>query len=409
MDPDERKIQQLNAGIPTIYEENLKDFLQTGLASKRLTFSSDAQAAVNFSNLMMICVGTPTLANGLSDLRYVQSVVDSIVKYNLTNEYKLIIEKSTLPVGSHKQLKEWIRALSPAYYDHYEIASNPEFLREGKAIDDFLQPDRIICGTSSERATELLKELYHSFIKAGSPILFTSVASAELIKQAANSFLAMKISYANMLAEICERVDANIGDVSKGIGLDSRIGSQFLQAGIGYGGSCFPKDIAAFIRTGEELGLNLNLLRETTVINTRQRDRLVSKIISSMGNLHNKQITLLGLAFKPDTDDVRETPANYIARELLGHQAKLKLYDPIANENFKLQLQPSDNVSYASSLIEAITHSHAIILLTAWEEFLLADYRELKSHLADTYFFDARNALNKEQLLEAGYRYINMG
>ncbi|NIZ41384.1 UDP-glucose/GDP-mannose dehydrogenase family protein (plasmid) [Entomospira entomophila] len=407
-DIDTLKIKQLRAGITPIYEENLEQMLQETIASGRLTFTQDAQMAVDYSPLQMICVGTPSRSDGTANLSYIKDVVHSIVQHNHKAEKKLLIEKSTVPVGTHKQIYQWIEDLE-APIERYEVASNPEFLREGKALDDFLHPDRIVCGVASDWAEDLFRQLYASFQADGYPLLFTNVASAELIKQASNSFLAMKISYANMLAEVCELVDASVVDVTKGMGLDRRIGKEFLQAGIGFGGSCFPKDVSAFIRTGEELGLNLGLLRETLMVNARQRDRLVQKILFAMGDLHNKRIAIWGLAFKPDTDDVRETPAIYLVRELLGRQATVHLYDPIAIPNFQKIVKESATVHYCSSALEAIQLVDAVVLLTPWQEFLTIDYKNISQIVQGKHFFDARNSLDQEEMKQFGFHYVGMG
>jgi UDPglucose 6-dehydrogenase len=400
------KLTQLQQGTSPIYEESLSDLLQKTLASGHLHFTADMTTGVMASTIVMLCVGTPQQADGQADLSYVKQAVLEIATHS-TNEYKLVVEKSTVPVNTHHNISQWLAELSITH--HLEVASNPEFLREGKAVHDFMHPNRIVCGVASEKAQTLLKELYHPFTTQNTPIIFTDVASAELIKQAANSFLAMKISYANMLAELCEHVGANITAVVAGLGLDNRIGKEFLQAGIGFGGSCFPKDLAAFIRTGEEHGLNLGLLRETLFINNRQRERLINKINATFGSLHDKTLTILGLAFKPHTNDVRETPALYIVRELLGRQATLKLYDPIANHEFQQHFKPSTNLVYCDDLDSAVTDSDAVILLTEWPEFVNADFAHIKILMAQAIIFDGRNALAGTTLQQLGFSYQGMG
>lgn len=406
VETNSHKLAQLRLGLSPIYEENLSDLLQKTLASGQLQFTDDISVGVNASTVIMLCVGTPQQADGQADLSYVKQAALAIASHS-AGAYKLIVEKSTVPVNTHRTILSWLAESGVPH--QIEVASNPEFLREGKAVHDFMHPSRIVCGVASEKAQALLKELYCPFSTQNTPVLFTDVASAELIKQAANSFLAMKISYANMLAELCEHVGADITSVVAGLGLDSRIGKDFLQAGIGFGGSCFPKDLAAFIRTGEEHGLNLGLLRETLFINSRQRERLINKINATFGSLHNKTLTILGLAFKPHTDDVRETPALYIVRELLGRQATLRLYDPIANHEFQQHFKPSAHLIYCDDLNSAVTGSDAVILLTEWPEFVNADFAHIKTLMAQSVVFDGRNALDGAVLQQLGFTYQGMG
>ncbi|MCL2520884.1 MAG: UDP-glucose/GDP-mannose dehydrogenase family protein [Spirochaetaceae bacterium] len=402
---NEPKLNKLKKGLSPIYEKDLEPLLQKALASGKLSFTASIKEAANFAEIIMLCVGTPQSDDGQADLRYIQQAVEEIARYS--TGYKLIVEKSTVPVGTHKQIIDWIKNINQNLQT--DVASNPEFLREGLAVKDFMQPDRIVCGVASDKAKALLNELYQPFIKQNVAIIFTNVASAELIKQAANSFLATKISYANMLAELCEKVDANINDVTHGIGLDARIGSKFLQAGIGYGGSCFPKDIAAFIRTGEEHGLNLGLLRETAYINARQRERFINKIKININPLFNKKIALWGLAFKPDTDDVRAAPAIYLVKELLGNQAQVRLYDPKAMTKFKEHFNESANLTYFDDMYEAVKNADGLVLVTEWPQFSEADFAKMKELMTGRHIFDARNALNSAVLKELGFNYVGMG
>jgi UDPglucose 6-dehydrogenase len=403
---DDNKLNLLQQGKSPIYEEGLEPLLQEVLGKGNLKLTNNLDEAVRFATVIMLCVGTPQGDDGQANLDYIKQAVQQLAKYS-ENNYKLIIEKSTVPINTHQKVMAWAKEVNAEA--NFEVASNPEFLREGKAVADFMRPDRIVCGVASVKAKELLNCLYLPFINQNIPLLFTNVASSELIKQAANSFLALKISYANMLAELCERLGANVNDVTKGIGLDERIGSKFLQAGIGYGGSCFPKDIAAFIRTGEEVGLNLGLLRETVYINSRQRERFMGKIQTPLHPLNNKKIAVWGLAFKADTDDVRDAPAIQIVKELLGHQASVKLYDPKAMARFYEYFIESNNVNYCYNLYEAVKDADALVVLTEWQEFLQADFTKVKICLKSPLIFDARNALNDEQLKLAGFNYVSMG
>ena len=329
----ERNLDDLQKGISPIYEPGLDEILQKNLEENRIQFTTDLSQAVNFGQVIFVCVGTPQNDDGEADLSQVEEVARDIAR-NMEG-YKLIIEKSTVPVNTH----QWVKKTIKRYSDNdvnFEVASNPEFLREGSAVEDFMKPDRIVVGVKSDKAKSIFKELYSPLTDYGHELIIVSPASAELIKHASNSFLAMKISYINMIAELCEKVGVDIKSVAEGIGSDKRIGNEFLEAGIGYGGSCFPKDVKAFIKIAEDSGVDFKLLRDTEKINSNSRMKFLEKIEDILWINKDKKIAVWGLAFKPNTDDTREAPSLEIVKRLHQKGAQLNLYDPHAMDNFKL-------------------------------------------------------------------------
>ncbi|MCX7642676.1 MAG: UDP-glucose/GDP-mannose dehydrogenase family protein [Armatimonadetes bacterium] len=403
-DSDGAKVSLIAAGRCPFYEPDLEPLLRKNLAEGRLKVTSDVGEAVRESDILFVCVGTPQRPDGSPDLSQVEAVIRTVAE-NL-NGYKLIVEKSTVPV----QTAQWIKRTISRYAGNdaeFDVASNPEFLREGTAVHDFFHPDRIVIGVESERAKEWLLELYKPL---NAPIVVTDVNTSELIKHAANSFLALKISFINMISDLCEAVGADVTEVAKGIGLDPRIGPHFLQAGIGYGGYCLPKDLKAFIHIAEEHRVDFSLLREVERINEARIDKFVRKVQQALWVLKDKALAIWGLSFKPNTDDIREAPSLKVIRRLLNEGAKLRLYDPAAMENFKVVF-PEDppNLVYCPNALEAAKGTHAILLLTEWDEFRRVNWAKVKEVVALPIVVDGRNCLDPKVLREKGFEYYGMG
>ncbi len=340
------KLETLKKGESPIYEPGLSEVLKRNIAENRITFTDRMEDAIDFGEAIFLCVGTPQSDTGKADLSQVEEAARQIAE--TSTSYKLVIEKSTVPVNTNK----WVKRTLERYAKNgvqFDVASNPEFLREGSALEDFMKPDRIVVGVESERAEKIFRELYKPFTDQNYPLLVTNTAAAELIKHASNSFLALKISYINMVADLCEKVGADVELVAEGMGLDKRIGRQFLNAGLGYGGSCFPKDVKAFVKIAEENGLDFALLRETDCLNEERRPKFIEKIEEILWINKNKTIAVWGLAFKPNTDDVREAPAIDIVNALSEAGANLKMYDPKAMDTFKTVVPEAENVSYCAS------------------------------------------------------------
>ncbi len=403
-DSDRAKVALIADGRCPFYESGLEPLLRKNLIEGRLKVTADVAEAVRESDILFVCVGTPQKPDGSPDLSQVEAIVRTVAE-NL-NGYKLIVEKSTVPV----QTAQWIKRTILRYAGNdaqFDVASNPEFLREGTAVRDFFHPDRIIIGVESERAKEWLLELYKPL---NAPIIVTDVNTAELIKHAANSFLALKISFINMISDLCEAVGANITEVAIGIGLDPRIGHQFLQAGIGYGGYCLPKDLKAFIHIAEEHQVDFSLLKEVERINEARIDKFVRKVQRALWVIKDKTLAIWGLAFKPNTDDIREAPSLKLIPKLLDEGANLRLYDPAAMENVK-QFFPEDppRLAYCRSAIEAATGANAILILTEWDEFKNANWEEVKQVVTLPIIVDGRNCLEPKTVMEAGFEYYGMG
>lgn len=403
-DKDTGKIFQLQQGVISIYEPGLEEVYQKNMKEGRLAFSPDLAFSVQTSGVIFVCVGTPPTPDGAADMSQVEEVARRIAE-NL-NDYKLIVEKSTVPVKTSSWIKRTITLYkkSEAVFD---IASNPEFLREGSAVEDFLHPDRVIIGVENERARDILLRLYERFRDR---IIVTNIDTAELIKHASNSFLAMKISFINMIADICEKTEADIEQVALGMGLDPRIGREFLRAGIGYGGSCFPKDIKALTRIGEELGVEMGLLREADKVNENRIRLFMEKVKKALWILREKRIAVLGLSFKPNTDDIREAPSLKIIRELRREGALVQLYDPKAMTNMK-EVFPEEPpyVVYHASLYEAAKEANALLILTEWDEFKRMDLKGLKELMANPILVDGRNVFSPEEVRKAGFEYYSVG
>ena len=400
-DNDEKKIKMLSSGGIPIYEPGLEELVKKNTSNGRLSFTSDLKAAVKNSEVIFICVGTPPREDGSADLTGIERVSRDIAGH--IDSYKLIVEKSTVPV----ETGEWVKKTVNSFMDKdcdFEVASNPEFLREGSAIKDFMNPDRVVIGVESERAERLLKELYEPL---NTRIVVANIKGAEIIKHAANSFLATKISFINALSNICEKTGADIKEVAEGIGLDSRVNKHFLNAGIGFGGSCFPKDLKAFIRISEKLGYPLEILKEVEKINEKQKELAVQKVTEMLWNLPGKTIGVWGLSFKPDTDDIRNAPSIDIIKILIDQGAKIKAYDPVAMDNAKKEL--GDKIEYSRDIYDAAEDADCVILMTEWNEFKEIDWDRLKKLMKQPAVLDGRNIYDPEKLKSKGFKYQGIG
>ncbi len=400
-DKNEEKINSLREGIMPIYEPGLKELVEKNVNSGSLFFTTDTAQAVQEAEIVYIAVGTPMSETGEADLTYVRQAAETI-GLNL-HSYKIIVTKSTVPVGTGKLVESIIKSFAGEGRE-FDIVSNPEFLREGAAIKDSMNMERAVIGASSEKAYEIMAELHKPFT---STVVKADVESAELIKYAANAFLATKISFINDIANICERVGADVTKVAEGIGLDSRIGKKFLQAGVGYGGSCFPKDTSALLHISEECGYEFNLIQAVMKTNENQRVQMVEKLMAALGSLKGKTISVLGLAFKPDTDDVRSSPALDVIPLLKRMGANVKAYDPIAVEEAKKQL--GNSCSYFTDLYETINHTDACVVLTDWAEVKNLDLMKARRLLKRPLMVDGRNLFEPELMHELGYTYLSMG
>jgi UDPglucose 6-dehydrogenase len=418
VDNNPAKVALMQSGQSPIYEPGLSQIMQSAMAAGRLNFTTDLAMGVTHGEILFIAVGTPPLPDGSTDTQYVEAVAKGIGA-QLTDAYKVIVNKSTVPIGSGDWVKmlvldgvaESSRSLSQSDV-RFDVVSNPEFLREGSAIDDTLHPDRIVLGGDNQQAIDLMLQLYAPIIQRENappvPVLTTDLGSAEMIKYAANAFLATKISFINEIANICERVGADVTQVSKGIGLDSRIGSKFLNAGIGWGGSCFPKDLAALIHTGLDYGYDAKLLKATVSVNHQQRMSVIEKLQGSLKILKGKTIGLLGLTFKPDTDDLRDAPALDIIKMLNNLGAKVKAYDPIVS-NQSITHADLTGVYLVANPVLLATDCDAIVLMTEWSEFQQLDYQYLVTLMRSPYLIDCRNFLTAERMTAAGLKYISIG
>lgn len=407
VDNDEEKLKKLNNGIIPIYEPGLEDLIKFNVGEKRLSFSSDLENAVQNSLVCFIAVGTPQGEDGAADMKYVYTVAEQIGR--ALNGYKVIVDKSTVPVGTAEKVTEIIRENAPEEFkNEFDVVSNPEFLKQGAAVEDSLKPDRIVIGSNSERATKIMHELYSAFLRTGNPVITMDVKSAEMTKYAANSFLAVKISYINEIANICEKVGANVDMVRLGMAADRRIGSQFLFPGLGYGGSCFPKDVKALLNTAKENGCEYDILKSADSVNFKQREVFIKKIENYYNNnIKGKTFAVWGLAFKPNTNDMREAPAITIINALLEKGAIVKAYDPKAFETAKLIL--GDKIEYSNSSYDALENADALLLLTEWNEFRRPDFNRVRDMLKDKVVFDGRNIYDRNILESRGLKYIRIG
>ncbi len=404
VDNDQRKVDALLAGKVPIYEPGLEELIHQNVAAKRLSFTTSTEEGVDNSEVVFIAVPTPPQADGSVDLSYIEKVAREIAAVLKPGQYRVVVDKSTVPVKTGEKVTDTIRRYNKTGAE-FDVVSNPEFLREGCAVPDLMKPDRIVIGGNSERAIALMQKIYEPFM---APVLVTDINSAELIKHAANSFLALKISYINAVAQICEASGANVEKVADGIGMDKRIGRNFLNAGIGYGGSCFPKDIAAFIAISENLGVPFTLLKEVQRINRTQRDRFIAKIREALWVLKDKKIAVWGLTFKPDTDDVRSSVAVEVVNDLVAEGAEVTVYDPKGMEKateFKLV----EGAQFAKSPLEAAKGAEALIIATEWKAFAAVDMTELKNVMHTPLIFDGRNLLDPATIREFGFTYTSIG
>lgn len=408
VDIDERKIEKLNNGFIPIYEPGLEDIYKKNVEKGRLEFSTKLSDSIKEAEVVFIAVGTPPDEDGSADLKYVLGVAREIGKS--MDHYLVVVTKSTVPVGTSMKVKNAIlEELKKRGEDiPFDVASNPEFLKEGSAVDDFLKPDRIVIGTESEKAQKVMKKLYKPFLLNGHPILFMDITSSEMTKYAANSMLATKISFINDIANLCEIVGADVDNVRKGIGSDARIGHKFIYPGTGYGGSCFPKDVQALIRTADEHNYSLEILKAVEKVNYRQKEVLFNKLnVYFKGDLKGKKFAMWGLSFKPKTDDMREAPSLVIIERLLAAGATVVAYDPVAMEEAHRIL--GDTIGYAKDEYDALIDADALILVTEWSEFRLPNFRVLAKLLVNKLIFDGRNIYDPEELAELGFEYYAIG
>ncbi len=401
VEKDERKLEKLNNGISPIFEPGLEELLNK--YKEKIIFTNNLKKAIAFSEIIFLCVGTPAQDDGSADLSQIEDAVIQI--FRNVNSYKLIVEKSTVPVNTHKLIK-WLANRYGGKSEFIDVASNPEFLREGKALYDFLNPDRIIIGVETEKAKKLLLELYE---KIDAPKLVVKPATAETIKYTANAFLAMKISFINMIADFCEKTGADVEEVALGIGFDKRIGKDFLKAGIGYGGSCFPKDLKAFIYTANEYGIDFSLLKEVEKINCNRVEKVFRMIKNVLWNLVHKKIAVWGLAFKAGTDDVRYSPAIRLIKKLIENRAYVYGYDPKAIDNFKRSIGFLEGFSAVDDLYEVLDDADALVIVTDWQEFKEADLEEVKKRLKLPIIIDTRNIFDPDNMLKQGFEYYCIG
>ncbi len=403
VDIDENKIKRLRAGEVPIYEPGLEELIQRNVAEERLTFSTDVAQAVRDAKAVFIAVGTPQDEDGSADLRHVLSVARTIG--TAMQGYRVVVVKSTVPVGTNDKVREEIGKHTKHEFD---VVSNPEFLKEGAAIDDFMKPDRVVIGTTSQRATDVMTELYSPFLRTGKPILVMDPRSAEMTKYAANAMLATRISFMNEMARICDAVGADVNEVRKGIATDERIGAAFLFPGAGYGGSCFPKDVRALVRTAESHGYTPRIVNAVEEVNEAQKHVLFAKLKAHFGGeLKGKRIAVWGLAFKPRTDDMREAPSVVLIDALVGAGASVTAFDPEAMAEARRRI--GDRVRYATSALEALDGADALVLVTEWNEFRHADPEEIRARLKTPVVFDGRNIFNPARMRAQGFVYYGIG
>ena len=402
VDKDMSKIDMLKAGRMPIYEPGLEEVVADNVKAGRLSFTGDLAGSVKEADAVFIAVGTPSRrGDGHADLTYVFKAAEEIAAS--LNGYTVVITKSTVPVGTGKRVEDTIRAIRPDA--DFDVCSNPEFLREGSAIEDFQRPDRVVCGTTSDRARSVLRELYRPLFLNETPMLFTSRETSELIKYAANAFLATKITFINEMADICEKVGANVQDVARGIGLDGRIGSKFLHAGPGYGGSCFPKDTLALLRTAQEVGAPTRIVEAVQSVNEERKERMGEKVVDAFGGVKGKTIAVLGLTFKPNTDDMRDAPSLVILPHLVKEGARVRAYDPEGMTEAKKYL----DVEMCPDAYAALEGADGVVILTEWNEFRALDLKTAKRLLKQPLMVDLRNIYRPEEMAKSGYSYISVG
>jgi UDPglucose 6-dehydrogenase len=402
VDIDERKINKLSQGEITIYEPGHEKLFLRNLKEGRLKFTTHLAEGVKDAAIIFLALPTPPGEDGSADLKYILGVADDLGK--LLTDYKVIVDKSTVPVGTAEKVRN---AIAQNYKGPFDVVSNPEFLREGVAVDDFMKPDRVVIGTSSERAKKVMGDLYAPFVRQGNPIIYMDEKSAELTKYAANSFLATKITFMNEVAKLCELLGADVDMVRRGIGSDERIGKRFLFPGIGYGGSCFPKDVQALVKSSTDVNYDFKILEAVMEVNQVQKLHLLPKIKKYFGDLKGRNFALWGLAFKPNTDDIREAPALYMIDALLAEGATVTAFDPEAMKNVKELI--GDKIRYADNQYEAIQDAEALIIATEWSEFRTPDFEKISSLLKNKVIFDGRNLFDLQQMQELGFYYESVG
>ena len=403
VDIDQAKVDKLSGGHITIYEPGLEKIFLRNIKESRLRFTTKLEEAVEDAEMIFLALPTPPGADGSADLKYVLGVADHLGK--ILKGYKVIVNKSTVPVGTADKVSA---AIAKNYKGEFDVVSNPEFLREGVAVDDFMKPDRVVVGTRSDRAKKLMSDLYAPFVRQGNPVIFMDERSSELTKYAANSFLATKISFMNEIAQLCERMGADVDMVRRGIGSDDRIGKRFLFPGIGYGGSCFPKDVQALVQSSSEVDYEFEILKAVEKVNALQKLHLVQKIGRYYKNhLQGKHFALWGLAFKPNTDDIREAPALSIIDALTKAGATITAYDPEAMPNVKAQI--GDKIKYATNQYQALEKSDALIIATEWSEFRTPDFEMMAQQTKNKIIFDGRNLFDVQKMKELGYHYESIG
>ena len=403
LDVDQKKVDLLNNGGIPIYEPGLTELVKRNSASGRLTFSTSYEEAITGAKCVFICVGTPQDDNGAADLKYVQSAAESMAPY--LEPSAVVICKSTVPVGTNRRVREWIQAKTDT---PFYSASNPEFLKEGAAIDDFTKPDRVVVGVDDEEAADVVQELYKPFLRTEKPFISMGIESAEMVKYAANCMLATKISFINEIANICEKVNADINEVRKGIGHDARIGFSFLFPGVGYGGSCFPKDVRALAAVASDNGVSPRILRTVDETNDQQKNVLFNKLNDFFGgDLSGKTVAVWGLSFKPRTDDIREAPSLVLIRSLLKAGALVKASDPVAMENVKAEL--GDQVTFCDHHYDACDGADALAIVTEWNEFRNPDFDYIKLKMKSPVIFDGRNLYDRKKMAKRGFHYSGIG
>ena len=405
VDKDKDKIKKLSNGKIPIYEPRLEELIHKNVKQGRLSFTTLVEKGVKNALVIFIAVGTPPKQDGESDLKYIKEVARQTAK--TMDGYKVIVTKSTVPVGTGKMIADIIKKHQKVK-TNFDVASNPEFLREGSAIEDFLRPNRVVIGASSEQATAILKDLYRPLYLIETPFLITNVETAEMIKYASNAFLATKISFINEIANLCERVGADVHGVAKGMGLDKRIGSKFLHPGPGYGGSCFPKDTRALSQLAKKNNCELKIVKSTIEVNQRQRTIMIDKIRKAVGEIKGKTIGILGLSFKPNTDDTRESPAIEIAKTLIRRGAKIRTYDPEALETAKAIFN-SSKVTYCKDAYEVAKGSNALVIATEWNQFRMLDMKRIKRLLKKPVLIDLRNVYEPGDVKKLGFLYTSVG
>lgn len=404
VDKDEKKIRLLKRGAVPFYEPGVEEFLQRNLKAGRLHFTTDMRDAIDSSLVIFIAVGTPPRGDGSVDMRYIEDVAKEIAKH--IKSYKVIVTKSTVPVGTGDKLRDLISKNLKENVD-FDIVSNPEFLREGAAIEDFLRPNRVVIGASSAQAIAIMKDLYRPLYLIETPFVITNIRTAELIKYASNAFLATKISFINEIANLCEDVGADVQTVAKAMGLDQRIGPKFLHAGPGFGGSCFPKDTLALLQMAKENGTRLGIVEAVVKANEYQRERCVRKIKEMMGGVKGKTVSILGLSFKPNTNDMRESSSVYIINELLKSGARIRAYDPAAMEEAKRIF--SKRITHCKDAYDAVKGADALVIVTEWNQFRNLDLKKIKRYLRGRFFFDLRNIYEPDKLIKMGFIYSSTG